>query len=322
MKRFISCFCKNAVLENKKVEAEINGFKFSTKGMEILEEGWMSVYPTKMEEKEVKDFNGEAEIENVKVEEKETQPPKRYTPASIVTELEKRNLGTKATRANIIETLYDREYVKDKSIKATELGMKLIETLNKYSPVIIDEKLTREIEKDMDNIRDSKKGLEEKGKNILKKAESALIKISDDFKSKENEIGNALNNANEANWKAQEEDNKLEVDCPQCKSGKLTLKYTPRFKSFFVACTNYPECKQTFSLPSQSVIKKAGKICEECGWPMMIRLKAEKKPWIFCFNPKCPSRNPIDANGDVKKPEPRYTGKSKSYSKKKIAKVK
>jgi DNA topoisomerase-1 len=107
--------------------------------MEILEEGWMSVYPTKMEEKEVKDFNGEAEIENVKVEEKETQPPKRYTPASIVTELEKRNLGTKATRANIIETLYDREYVKDKSIKATELGMKLIETLNKYSPVIIDE---------------------------------------------------------------------------------------------------------------------------------------------------------------------------------------
>jgi hypothetical protein len=55
---------------------------------------------------------------------------------------------------------------------------------------------------------------------------------------------------------------------------------------------------------------------------MMIRLKAEKKPWIFCFNPKCPSRNPIDANGDVKKPEPRYTGKSKSYSKKKIAKVK
>jgi len=321
MKRFISCFCDDAVLENKRVEADLDKLKFSTKGMEIIEMGWMNVYPTKMEEKEIKDFNGEAEIEKSKIEEKETQPPKRYTPASIVTELEKRNLGTKATRANIIETLYDREYVKDKSIKATELGIKLIDTLNKYSPIIIDEKLTREIEKDMDHIRDSKKGLEEKEKKTITKAEEALKIISEDFKKKELDIGKELNNANEANWKSQEEENKLAVDCPQCKTGKLTLKYTPRFKSFFVACTNYPECRQTFSLPSQSVIKKAGKICEECGWPMLIRLKQEKKPWIFCFNPKCPSRKPIDVNGDVKKPEPRYNGKTQKITKKKIAKV-
>ena len=66
-----------------------------------------------------------------KIEEKETQPPKRYSPASIISELEKRNLGTKATRSSILETLYDRGYVKEKSIEATPLGISLIETLEK-----------------------------------------------------------------------------------------------------------------------------------------------------------------------------------------------
>ncbi len=66
-------------------------------------------------------MNGKANIEKVKVEEKETKPPKRFSPASILRELEKRNLGTKATRANILETLYNRSYVKDKSIRVTEL---------------------------------------------------------------------------------------------------------------------------------------------------------------------------------------------------------
>ena len=85
-------------------------------------------------------------------EEKQTQPPKRFSPASILSELEKRNLGTKATRANILETLYSRGYVNEKSIKATPFGISLIETLEKYSPIIIDEKLTRSFEEEMESI--------------------------------------------------------------------------------------------------------------------------------------------------------------------------
>src|SRR3989338_11329446 len=88
--------------------------------------------------------------------EKETQPPKRYTEASIIKELDKKNLGTKATRAAIIQNLYDRSYIEGKSIQVTTLGKKTIETLEKYSPEVIDEKLTRKFEKEMNAIQDEK----------------------------------------------------------------------------------------------------------------------------------------------------------------------
>jgi DNA topoisomerase-1 len=260
--------------------------------MEIIKEGWMKVYTTKIEEKEIKDFNGEVTIEKLRTEEKMTQPPKRYSPASIITELEKRNLGTKATRANIIDTLYDRDYIKDKSIKATELGIKLIDSLKKHSPIIIDENLTRNIEKEMDAIRASKKDLDKKEKHVLDEAKQALIKISSDFKKSEQVIGKELAEANQNHWEQQKEDNKLDFDCPSCKKGKLTIKFSPKFRNYFIACTNYPECRQTFSLPSKSLIKKLenNKKCEECSYPMILCLRQGKKPWVLCFNPKCPKR--------------------------------
>ncbi len=293
VKRFISCFCDDAKLENKKVELEIEGLKFNERGMEIIKEGWMKVYPSKIEEKEIKDFNGEVIIEKLRTEEKMTQPPKRYSPASIITELEKRNLGTKSTRSSIIDTLYDRDYIKDKSIKATELGIKLIDSLKKHSPVIIDEKLTRNIEKEMDIIKTSKKDLEQKEKHVLDEAKEILTKISNDFKKSEQIIGKELYEANQSHWAQQKEDNKLDFDCPSCKKGKLTIKFSPRFRNYFIACTNYPDCRQTYSLPSKSLIKKLenNKKCEECSFPMLLCLRQGKKPWILCFNPACPSRN-------------------------------
>jgi len=300
VKRFVSCYCNDAKLENKSVDVAVDNLKFSAKGMEILEKGWMNVYPVKMEEKELDDFNGEVNIDKVKIEEKQTQPPNRYSPASILKELEKRNLGTKATRSNIIETLYDRNYIKEKSIQATELGIRLIDSLKKHSPIIIDEKLTREMEKDMDIIRASKHELDKKQEKTIKKAEEALIKISSDFKKQENEIGKELVSANEALWEQEKKDNNLKIKCPGCQKGELGIRYTPRFKSYFIGCSNYPECKQTFPLPSQSLIKKTDKICGECQWPLLLRIKQGKRPWIFCPNPKCPSKKEMDVNGDDK----------------------
>ena len=101
------------------------------------------------------------------------------------------------------------------------------------------------------------------------------------------------------------------MDCPECKKGKLTLKFSPRFRNYFIACTNYPECKKTFSLPSRSLVKKLdnNKVCEECGFPMLLCLRHGKRPWILCFNPQCPGRKPLDINGNTKDPEERYIGK-------------
>ena len=290
VKRFISCFCDSAELENKKVEVTYNNLKFIAKGMEILKKGWMEVYPAKMEEKEIKDMNGRVKIEKVKIEEKQTQPPRRYSPASIISELEKRNLGTKATRAGIIETLYSRNYIKDRQIKATELGIRLIESLKKHSHIIIDEKLTREIEKEMEVIRSSKKELKEKEEKVIQKAEKVLTKISNDFKKQELEIGKELIEANQALLNEERENNRLELKCPSCNKGELAIKFSPRFKSYFVACTSYPDCTQTYSLPRGLIKNEVNKKCEACGWPMLLRISQGKRPWIFCFNPECSSR--------------------------------
>jgi len=296
VKRFISCFCDIAELENKKVEVNVNGLRFLTKGMEIIKKGWLEVYPMKMDEKEIKDFNGEVLIEKLRIEQKETKPPKRFSPASIIAELEKRNLGTKATRANIIETLYKRNYIEDRQIKATELGIRLIESLEKHSPIIIDENLTRDMEKEMELIRSSKKDLEKKEENVLKKTRQIITKISDDFKKQEKEIGKELLEANNLIFERVKENNNLGIKCPNCNEGELVIKFAPKYRSYFIGCNKYPDCSQTYPLPRSLIKNEANKKCELCAWPMLVSIKKGKRAWIFCFNPECPGRKNVENN--------------------------
>ncbi len=287
-RRFISCFCEDAIVENKTITASTIPDKliFKERGAQVRKPGWMEVYQAALKEKELKDMNGLADIEDVTIEKDETKPPRRFSPASIISELEKRGLGTKATRANILETLYDRNYVTDnKSIKATALGMDLISTLEKHSPIIIDEKLTKNMETDMEAIRASKKDLDKKEESVLRRVKVTLTEISDDFKKKEKQIGEELIKATDSSQKQQNELNQ----CPACKKGNLTIKFSPKFKRSFIACNAYPECKTTFPLPP-GMIKKADKICDKCNFPLLIRITKGKRPWMFCFNPNCPSR--------------------------------
>ena len=209
VRRFISCFCSDAIIQNKRIELVIDELKFTTSGIQIKDKGWLSVYKAKMKEKEILDLNGKQEIKEVRIEEKMTQPPRRYSPASIVSELSKRNLGTKATRANIIDTLYDRGYIKEKSIEATPFGISLINTLEKYSPIIIDEKLTRSFEGQMESIVEAKKDLEKKESKILDKAKSVIKDIEKKFKSDEGEIGKGFVEATKIQREREKEENKL-----------------------------------------------------------------------------------------------------------------
>lgn len=288
VKRFISCFCDDLKLDNKKIEAVIEDKKFSTKGVAIISRGWAEVYPYKLEEIEIPDMFGNVLFEKITIDEKLTQPPNRYTQASILSLLEKKNLGTKATRASILETLYDRNYVKEKSIQATSLGISLIETLEKNCPIIIDEKLTFEMEKSLENIRNSKKPENEKEK-ILEKTKKIICDVSDLFNKNRLIIGKDLLEAINSLWAQQKEDNQI-CECKKCNKGKLTIKFTKKFNRYFLACDNYPECQTTFTLPPNSLIKKADKICPECNFPMLMALRKGKRPWIFCFNPDCTSR--------------------------------
>jgi len=287
VKRFISCFSPDVKTENTRVVLTAkDNIKFTSSGLKIKEKGWTQIYPTTLEERSVPELSGKVKINEIKFSEKETQPPKRYTPASLVTTLEKKNLGTKSTRSMIVDTLFDRGYLDGRSIKATPLGKKLIEALEKYSPIIIDENLTKNLEEEMESIQESKTGLEEKEKKTIEKTEKIINDISKDFKAHELEIGKELAKGLEHFREKQREENTL-VKCPTCKEGDLRILYSKKTRRYFVACSAYPKCTQTYSLPPNSLIKKSEKTCESCSYPKILAIRKGRRPWEFCFNPEC-----------------------------------
>lgn len=294
VRRFISCFCEDAIVENKKIEVTSDKLKFRAKGLNIKQKGWMDVYTAKLKEENLPDINGKVTIREIRTEEKQTKPPKRYSAASLVRELEKKNLGTKATRANIVETLYSRDYIKEKSIEATPLGISLIESLEKNSPIIIDDSLTRNFEKQMNTIQGSKKDLPKKSEKIIESAKDALLKIEKQFRKNEAKIGKQLVKSITNIRETQRKANTLNI-CPKCGKGNLHILFNRKSKRYFVACNAYPKCKNTFSLPPNSLIKpatdsdKQPETCQECQFPKLIALRKGKRPWKFCFNPQCPT---------------------------------
>ncbi|MEA3414047.1 MAG: DNA topoisomerase I [Nanoarchaeota archaeon] len=286
VKRFLCLFCDAAIVERKRVTVNVNKLIFSKNGSEIKKQAWMKIYPSKTKEEEIPDIKGEVGIVDKRIEDKETQPPRRYSPASILSELEKRNLGTKATRASILDTLYDRGYIKEQSIQATDLGISLIETLDKYSPIIINEDLTKELQDEMDLMAEKNTKPIEDSKRVIEKVKKTIIDIAKDFEKNEIKIGSELMDAQLKQRAKDKEANKL-IKCPKCNSGYLAITYSPKNKKFFVACNAYPKCKTTYSLPPKGTIKKVGKNCEKCGFPLLMALTKGRKPWIFCFNTEC-----------------------------------
>jgi len=302
VKRFIACFADSAFLERKRIGVKINGLNFSANGTQIREKGWMNVYPHATKEVKLPTIDGAIDVLEIRTEEKETTPPRRYSAASLVKELEKRGLGTKATRANIVETLYSRGYAREKSIEVTELGMRMVETLEKYAPIILSEEMTANMTKKLEKMEVSDKGLEEQEKEVLNEAKVAVTKIAEGMTKNIDEMGKSLADANAIVWEQEKEANTM-TECPKCHKGKLRVMYGKRYSRYFVSCDAYPDCKTIYSLPPKGVArparmsKKAAEEaglpedslekCEECGWPKVALFKKGGAPWRLCFNPDC-----------------------------------
>lgn len=282
LRRFMACFASDAIIENKKITVTADGKKFVAKGLKVKEKGWLDIYLLKAEEKLLPDINGKVKIKDVKTEEKKTQPPKRYTPASIVAELTKRKLGTKGTRAIIIDTLYERGYAKDRSIIVTDLGLSVEAALEKYSPLILDEKLTRQFGEEMEKIQAEKNitKINKQAEKTIKEARKALDKISEQLKKNEEKIGKELAKGLTESRKVEREESVLnKCEC----GGNLMVRYSRKTRKRFVACSAYPKCTITFPLPQQGYLKKTDKKCHKCGRNMIMILKKGSKPWTLCF---------------------------------------
>lgn len=297
VRRFMATFGDPATRETVKIQVDVKEEPFIVKGTRTTVAGWHKLYgkyvTQKEEELPASEVGDKVSIKEILMHDKETQPPKRYTPASIIKELEKKGLGTKATRANIVDNLFSRGYVDDaKSIKATELGIKTVATLNKYSPTILDEELTRNFEIEMEKIREGKKTEEE----VLSDAKKVLTKLLEDFKSNEEKIGKELGEATE------ETDRKMSTigKCPACKEGTLVIK-RGKF-GLFIACDKYPDCTATFKLPGGALCKPiTDKVCPECNYPMILVIRRGKRPMELCINPDCKSKQEEEGGVDTSK---------------------
>ena len=286
VRRTLASLAEPAKRETQTVKLIIKNEPFITKGTRTIEKGWHKFYgrhnPHKEEELPKLTEKQEIKVKKINLLAKETQPPKRYTPASIIKELEKRELGTKATRSAIIESLYNRNYVKDQSLEVTDLGLKTVETLDKYCPEILDEKMTRDLEEDMEEIREGKETKEK----VIDRAKRDLDKILKHFKENEIKIGKELSVANQETL----EKESIVGKCPECKKNDLRIMYSRRFKSYFVACSGYPKCKTTFSLPNYALPKPTDKLCEECKSPLVLMIRKGKRPYEYCINKQCPKK--------------------------------
>ena len=291
VKRFLSCFAPDAKGIEKRIQLIAdNEKKFTANGLTIIDKGWTNIYPTSMEEKQIPTINGKVNVDEIRFDEKETQPPKRYTAASLVTLLEKRNLGTKATRSAIVDILFDRGYLDGKSIEATPLGMKLIESLEKFSPIIIDENLTRQVEEKTDEILEAKSNWQEKEEETIKRVEQLITDISKEFKVHEESIGRQILSGIQDLREQQKENNTL-MPCAKCSVGNLQIRFSKKTRGYFVGCSNYPQCTAVHSLPPNALIKKTEKKSER-NLPILQALRKGKRPWEFEFNPNWRAENP------------------------------
>jgi DNA topoisomerase-1 len=267
--RFISVFGEDALVETMKTNLEIGKQPFTFTRKRTAKLGWQEQYPFRsVENDEFPNIQeGDKLKGEVKDEEKETKPPARYNQASLIRELEKRGLGTKSTRANIISILYDRKYVEGKKIEVNVLGEQLIDTLVKYSQKITSEELTREFETKLENIQKGKTQKE----NIIEEYKTEISSILDDIEENKLKIGQEL-------YKAYRES----MIVGECKCGKNLILISSRQGNPFVGCSGYPECKNTYSLPRGATILKTK--CEECGLPMISFGKPRQRA---CLDPKC-----------------------------------
>jgi DNA topoisomerase-1 len=285
VKRFLAVFAEAYVYQSISIEIDVNTHSFFASGRVGIRPGFLKYYGeySGVEEVVLPDlFQGEI-IEKIipKKEEKATKPPPRYNPASAVSEMEKLGIGTKATRANIVDLLYERNYIDGRQITVTDLGEGIVGTLEKYCPDIVSVELTKYFEEQMEKILENEITKEE----ILLEAKEKLIDIFSKFKENEEDIGKEL-----LVFLEREERRRNYIGiCPICGEGELFIR-RGRFGPF-IACQRYPECNATFSLPSNCLVTPTGDKCKICGFPVVIATRKRSRPQTLCINLECPSKN-------------------------------
>jgi DNA topoisomerase I len=306
VKRFISCFADVALTLMKIIRMSINNdYIFKTQGKSLLHPGWHDFYrpyyqfneyfiPEILEDEILKN-------QGVEIHENFTLPPFRYNQATLLEKMERQQIGTKGTRAEIIKTLSKRNYVEcDKithRLRPAELGFTVIESMRKYVPDIISVDLTRRMEASLRKIENNQidsQPVIQSASNILKRN---LSLFKDELKDKRNDIHigkvSYVNQGFRINPK-------IIGCCPVCQTGNLIVVRSTKSKKRFVGCSNYYEekCRAISAIPQKGIVRTTKKNCMICRWPI-IRIILDRKwrsPWEICVNINCPLKSRIGKN--------------------------
>jgi DNA topoisomerase-1 len=191
VRRFLSCLGEPAIREKIEAEVDVAGHIFYLRGSRTTKKGWLDVYVPYVEDMET--ILPEIEVGMVipvklSTRRSYTKPPQRFNPSSLLRLMENHDIGTKATRTNIIDTLYRRGYIAGRGITITDLGLRIVETLKEYCPSILSVQMTRSLEESLEEIQTGEKSPEA----VIGEVKEALKPILVQFKDKEGEIGAAI----------------------------------------------------------------------------------------------------------------------------------
>jgi DNA topoisomerase-1 len=286
VRRFMAVFAEPATKESVKLVLEINKEHFYLRETRVLNKGWLICYDYYLRsEKPALPVMTKRQLVHVKgitLNSKFTGPPPRYNPRSLMNRMERAGIGTKATRADIIQILYEREYVRNERMTVTKLGFEVLGILERYCPALTSTKFTREMEETMNKIRANS----EKRESVLSKTVKTLKPIMRSLKENETTIGQLLSEV----VKQSRLEETIIGPCPTCGTGQLVILRSRRSGKRFVGCTSYFDgsCHTSFPLPQRGSLRPSGRTCQVCGWPtVQIRAK-EKRLRLACFNPQCP----------------------------------
>ena len=277
-RRFLASVAPSCKSRTTEVDLDIGGEPFVSEGYAILFPGWRKYYPYYRAQEVSLPALAKGELVDVLAvnsAEKKTTPPDRYTQGTLIRKMEELGLGTKSTRHETIQKLFDRSFVKGtRTIEPTESGVAVISALEQHAKDITNVKMTSHLESDMDMIANGE--LEQA--EVVEESQAMLEDIMDVLERHKKEIGEHIR-------KALREQHALGM-CPVCKTGQL-LQIRMKNGSSFAGCSNYPDCKSSYPLPHGMLILPTELKCEICGAPKIKTVARGQSPMTLCIDPKC-----------------------------------
>ena len=287
-RRFLATLMGPATIEGTKVTIDVAGEPFTVSGSVLASPGFRAAYPYGLKKDDQLPALAEGDVVSVSDMEllaKQTEPPARYSQGKLIQEMEKRGLGTKSTRASIIDTLYERRYFKNDPIEPSQLGMAIIDALTTYAPRITSPDMTAELEQDMTHVADGAETQEQ----VVNHSRALLAGLMDALVEHTDDLSEAIADAVTA-------DAKIGV-CPKC--GKdLVVKTSVKTRGSFAGCMGWPECDVTYPLPQGKISALEGEaaVCPECGAPRVKVQPFRSRAYETCINPACPTNREPDVD--------------------------